>query len=82
MATFREIIEAPRWAGLETIIRDLAWEYDLALSLDVEKRLLKATFRLRVDGDDGKVASFSRRLYASLDDYQHRVDQIVRPKKC
>jgi len=74
MATFRDIIEAPRWAGVQKLIRDLAWEYNLKLDLQVDKGWLRETVRLSVEGDDQKVINFKRYLYASLEYYQRRVE--------
>ncbi len=74
MATFRYIIEAPRWAGLQTLVRDLAWGYGLKLDLQADKGWIRETVRFMVEGDDRKVANFRRDLYASLEDYQRRVE--------
>jgi hypothetical protein len=73
MATFREIVEAPRWAGFQTLVKDLAWGYGLKLDLQADKGWIRETVRFSVEGEDSKVASFKRDLYASLEDYQRRV---------
>lgn len=73
MATYRDMIEAPRWAGAQKLVRDLAWGYELKLEIQADKGWLRETVRFSVEGDDRKVDKFKRDLYASIEDYQRRV---------
>jgi hypothetical protein len=74
MATFREILEGPRWAGLQKLVSDLAWGYNFKLDLQADKGWVRETVRFSVEGNDQKVAAFKSGLYASLEDYQRRVE--------
>jgi len=73
MAKYRDMIEAPRWAGGSRLVRDLAWGYDLKLDIQIDKGWIRETVRFAVEGDDQKVINFKKDLYASIEDYQRRV---------
>lgn len=75
MATYRDIFEAPRWAGGQSLVKSLAWGYGLKLDMDVDKGWLRETVRFHVEGDDQKVANFKRDLHASFENYQKRVSR-------
>ena len=74
MATYRDIITGPRWAGISTFIKDAAFGYGLKLNLDVDKGWLRETNRFEVDGEDGAVAKFRRDLREAILDYQKRTE--------
>ncbi len=72
MASFSEVVVAPRFARVPTFIRDMAFILGLDLSIEVEKHFIRETVRFRVEGDEGKVGRFRTALAEAMSEYNSR----------
>jgi hypothetical protein len=72
MATYRDIVTGPRWAGISTFVKDAAFGRGLKLDIDIDKGWLRETVRLEVAGDDDSVVKFKCDLHDAILDYQKR----------
>jgi len=68
-ATYRNIVEGPRWAGFPSAIKDGAFQEGLDLKIDVEKGLLTEKVRFSVTGETPNVERFRRNLLACVREY-------------
>jgi hypothetical protein len=68
-ATYRNIVEGPRWAGFPSVIRDGAFQENLDLTINVEKGFLTEKVRFVVTGEAPNVERFRRNLLACIKEY-------------
>ena len=69
MASLRTVVTCPRWAAFPTALRDLAWQFDLELDIQVEKHIIRETVRFKVEGKDEAIARFASILKETIEDY-------------
>lgn len=75
-ASYRGIIEAPRWAGVPSALRDIAFMEGVDLKLDIDKGWVRETVRFSVTGESDFVRRFVRALSASINAYEQTRDQV------
>ena len=68
-ATAKFIWEGPRWAHMESYLRDLAWRLDLEIKVEIEKHLITESGRCSVTGDKSQTQRFIRTANAAIADY-------------
>lgn len=73
MSEWREIIEAPRWARFPKALRNLCFEMGLDLDMEVERGWLREMIRIRVSGAETELAKLQYAVYATIDEYQMRL---------
>mgnify|MGYP007077385295 CR=1 FL=1 len=61
--------EAPRWAGVESAIKNLAWELGLECETEVDKGFINETGRYWVSGTESKLKEFKHRLKLAIKNY-------------
>jgi len=54
----RTIIQGPKWAGLQKLLRDAAWMSDVAIRLEVERGIITETIRFEVIGTESGIEKF------------------------
>jgi hypothetical protein len=68
VTTYSQIVQAPRWAGLSSFIRDLAFLYQVKLNIEVEKGWIAEKIRFVADGEPDAIDRFR----GSLDDAMNK----------
>ena len=71
----RGTCEAPRWAGLSTFVRDMAWEMALILDIQVERGWITEHVRYAVCGEQSKVELFETMLADAIRRYNKEDDE-------
>ena len=56
--TLKSYGEAPRWAGLSTFLRKVAWMLDLDIKINIEKGFIRETVFFEVEGTESKLLRF------------------------
>jgi predicted cupin superfamily sugar epimerase len=67
MKTVRSFVDGPRWAKLESLIKNHAWAARLDIKTDVEKGWFRETVRFEVSGEDKVVDQYLQDIYNSID---------------
>lgn len=68
-ATLKTTWDAPRWAHVESFVRDLAFHLNLECWTQVEKGWLREHGRLKVSGDENACQQFMDKLNLALSEY-------------
>lgn len=68
-AVYREIITGPRWAGIDTFLKDMAFELGLDIRLDIDNGWIRKTVRVECRGDADSIMKMSRAVTAALEQY-------------
>jgi hypothetical protein len=55
---YRNIATFPRWAHIETLLKNLAWKLDIKIYTEKETGFLRDIVRFEVDGETEKVNQF------------------------
>lgn len=71
-STMRAVMQAPRFASLPSLIRELAWMLNLELKIEVDKHFITENVRFSVTGEDPVIDMFSRKLHESIAEYNGR----------
>lgn len=69
MGTYRQVVEAPRWARLPSFLKDVAHGLDLRLSLEIDKGWVFERVRFRFEGDDAAIRKAAKVVDQSLKQY-------------
>lgn len=69
MTTYSQILQAPRWAGISSFIRDLAFLYQLKITIEVEKGWIVEKARFVADGAPENIDGFCQRLDEAMKKY-------------
>ena len=65
--------KGPRWAGVSTFIKNLAWELDLECEVEVDKGWFCESGRFKVTGNSEKLELFKKYYDNSMDNYNKEV---------
>jgi hypothetical protein len=67
MKTVRSFVDGPRWAKIESLIKNYAWAASLDIKTDVEKGWFRETVRFEVSGEDKVVDQYLQDIYNAID---------------
>lgn len=71
-AIVRSWVEAPKFANVPTFLKNLAWQLDLNIDIEVDKGFFRETVRFKVEGDEEKVRKFASVFNKAAEEYQAR----------
>lgn len=71
MSVYRGIIEAPKFAGFSSAIKNFSFYYDVDVKLDIDRGFWFETVRFEVSGDDEKIRQFTARVSAAIQEYNN-----------
>lgn len=69
MATLKSYIEAPRWAGVPSFLKQLAWKLNLKLDITEDKCLLTTIVYFKLQGDDSNIHKAKQIIEQSIKEY-------------
>jgi len=52
---YKNWIESPKWASVPLFIKNLAFDLDLELQIEVDKGFIRETTHFKVNGEDKKI---------------------------
>lgn len=74
MATFRNVIHGPRFAGIPKFIKNECWKRGLSLEIQEDKGWIRETVRFAVSGEDEAVKEFEDVFWMTLKSYNQQDD--------
>jgi hypothetical protein len=69
MPVHRNSIEAPKWAGFGSAVRQIANRCNLDIEVDKESGLIRETIFYKVTGDAESISRFKRLVQQTVDRY-------------
>jgi len=65
-------VEGPKFAGIPSFLRKLAFELDVDIKIDVDKHFIRETVYFKVEGAESKLRIFKDTFDKSLSEHQSR----------
>ena len=69
--TLSFIVEGPKWAGLGSAIKDLAFKYQLKLEMDQDTGWIRERYRVKMTGEESKVKEAHEVLLGAIKQYEN-----------
>lgn len=61
----------PRWAKFSDFLKDLAWDLDLVIEIEIDKGIIRESGRYVVEGDEESIKKFRRMISSAIEAYHN-----------